>query len=86
MTKQEVYSYFYKLGSEQAKKDIDNADKLVDALSFMSDGQQAHPDSDESRTSKSNNILDTSGERHSRATWGDKIELFTEGNTGVNVR
>jgi|LauGreDrversion4_2_1035121.scaffolds.fasta_scaffold05065_7 hypothetical protein len=85
MTKQEIYSYFYKLGSDLAKRDIDDADTLVDALSFMTDDQASNPDSDVS-SSKPSTVLDTTGERQSRATWGDKIELFTEGNTGVNVR
>jgi len=81
MTKQAIYSLFYKLGAEAAMEGITDAEGLLDKLTRLS--SEMPEDSDRP---KEQIILDTTGERHSSASWGDKIELFTEGNTGVNVR
>ncbi len=81
MSKRSIYTLFYKLGAAAASDGITDAEGLLNRLTMLNSQMTQDSSGPEEPI-----ILDTTGERHSSATWGDKIELFTEGNTGVNVR
>jgi len=83
MNKLAVYNLYYNLGVKYAQESIESGEDLMGALSLLTDTKE---DSNSEHEGPDTRVPDTNGERPSSATWGDKIELFTEGNTGVNVR
>lgn len=61
---------------EEEKQTDTEVEELTKKLDSLVDGSRGG--------SNNTNILDSS-ERSSSATWGDKMELETNSNTGINV-
>ena len=83
-TNKEVYNYFYTLGCKYAEESLSTGAELQDFLGKLT--RESDSEQDSLDNSKGDSVLDFTGEKPSGASWGDKVELFTEGNSGVNVR